>query len=185
MWEDIVNEKNDTFLVAYFIFDYGNPSTYVVSSYVIPRLTSLARRSNVLKKARKSECDAEDIFEFCAPIIKTSPSTILLKFGIKASLKKLKNLNLSLKRGPRKFWIYLRTESGRSWHQGEDADMRKEQAATTGQGAAKMFACCEDIMKKKKKKKEEDEGEDRIGAWFLQPDDFFLDSLTLDDWTDR
>jgi hypothetical protein len=60
--------------------------------------------------------------------------TILLQFGGKAPLllRKLKNLSLSMRRGPRRFWGIGRNEA--SIKVSEDNDSKEQQAAASRQG---------------------------------------------------
>jgi len=84
------------------------------------------------------------------PVISSSQSTVLLKFRTRAPLKKLRNLSLSLRRGPWRFWRALRASIDWSWREGVWRDWL-DRAATTGQVLVRMLAWCEEVLKEKKR----------------------------------
>ena len=76
---------------------------------VIHRHASFVPRSNILATRTNSyvrRCMCLQIR--WNAMIWSSGSTVLLKFGSQAPLKKLRDLNLSLRRGPWRFWSWLR-----------------------------------------------------------------------------
>jgi len=95
------------------------------------------------------------MFSCCwTPVIRSSRSTILFKFGSKVPLKEPSNLSLSLSKGLRRF---------RSCKRGLDSfeltsrylstlvDSSKQRAATTRHGIIGKLACYEEILKEKKR----------------------------------
>ena len=70
-------------------------------------LTSFAPGPNILIQERKFLCTMLKMSSHCWTHMTNSSSTILLKLGSKALLNKLRNLSLSLRRGPWRFWRWL------------------------------------------------------------------------------
>jgi len=73
---------------------------------------------------------------------------MMLKFGTNATLKKLSNPSLSLKRGSRRLQSWLRglrlIEADTKVF--EKNDSKQQWASTTGQGITRMLACNEEIL---------------------------------------
>ena len=85
----------------------------VCSIAVMPRLTSFVLRPNILSQADKFHVRRWRCLKSCwPPLIRNSRSNIMLNFGSKGTLKKLRNLSLSLSR--RRWQL-------RSWLRGFDS----------------------------------------------------------------
>ena len=110
---------------------YSNPPTHFV-----PNLSRWSPESRTKLSAQIRTYD--DVFELLNYIIKSSRLNILLKFRCKASLKRSRNLNLSLRREPRRFWSLPRGLL-------QDIEWNEQRVATTGKGF--MWDACYGISK--------------------------------------
>jgi hypothetical protein len=77
--------------------------------------------------------------------------TIVLKFRSKQPLKKLRNLSLSQRRGPWRFWSLLRSLDWLKleWRCFEDMTGMNSEHKKIIQGIMRMSACCEEILREK------------------------------------
>jgi hypothetical protein len=116
----------------------------------IHRITLFSVRHNILSQVLKFITKTLKISSSrWSPAGRSSPSTISLKFGSKARLKKLMNLKLSVRRGPWRFWRWLTaydwlTDAG---IEGPE-DICFKRAARTGQAVMRTLAGYDEILKK-------------------------------------
>jgi hypothetical protein len=150
-WRAELIQSTSYYLDLYFYM--SNSSLQPCPDLRCSTLTSFATRPSMLSQARKFARTMLKVSSSCwTPTIRSSRSTILLTFGSKAPLKKIKKLRklgLVLRRGPWRFKGWLR---GLHWLKLASRCSRtlQQRAPTTRQGLMRMLACYEEILKEKK-----------------------------------